>query len=173
MRTALSGHHEAMGTAVPYALAARFAHPDRPVIAFVGDGAFQMSGMAEMITVKDHLDRLSGGPPLVFCVFNNRDLNQSTWDRRAATGNPRLSGTSSVPDVPYAAYARLLGLDGVHCYRPRDISAAWDTALAARRPVVAEFVVDAETEPPVARPPGRSEKGGRRGLRALLPTRRR
>jgi pyruvate dehydrogenase (quinone) len=172
MRTALSGHHAAMGTAVPYALAARFAYPDRPVIAFVGDGAFQMSGMAEMITVKDHLDRLSGGPPLVFCVFNNRDLNQSTWERRAATGNPRLSGTSSVPDVPYAAYARLLGLEGVHCYRPKDIGAAWDAALAARRPVIAEFVVDAETEPPTVRRPGRADEGGRRGIRALLRGRR-
>ncbi|GHK04998.1 thiamine pyrophosphate-requiring protein [Streptomyces sp. Y2F8-2] len=170
MRAALSGHHAAMGTAVPYALAARFAHPDRPVIAFVGDGAFQMSGMAEMITVKDHLERLSGGPPLVFCVFNNRDLNQATWDRRAQTGNPRLSGTSSVPDVPYAAYARLLGLEGVHCYRPKDIGAAWDAALAARRPVVVEFVVDAETEPP--RPAGFAEQGARRRIRALLRGRR-
>ncbi|GGZ46142.1 thiamine pyrophosphate-dependent enzyme [Streptomyces bluensis] len=163
-----------IGVVVPrtYAVAARLAHPDRPVIAFVGDGAFQMNGLAEMVTVKDRLEQPAGGPPLVFCVFNNRDLAQATWDRRAATGNPRLLGTSSVPDVPYAEYARLLGLHGIRCERPGKIAESWDAALAADGPVVLEFLVDAETEPPTIRPPGHAaERAGR--LRALLGGRRR
>jgi pyruvate dehydrogenase (quinone) len=163
-----------MGSSVPYAVAARLAHPDRPVIAFVGDGAFQMNGLAEMVTVKDRQERLAGGPPMVFCVFNNRDLNQATWDRRAATGNPRLQGTSSVPDVPYAAYAQLLGLHGIRCERPGKIAEAWDAALAADRPVVLEFLVDAETAPPVVRAPQHAAEGrGRFRAGALLGRRRR
>ncbi|MER6090998.1 thiamine pyrophosphate-dependent enzyme [Streptomyces bluensis] len=172
MRASLSGTFAAMGSGVPYAVAARLAHPDRPVIAFVGDGAFQMNGLAEMVTVKDRLEQPAGSPPLVFCVFNNRDRAQATWDRRAATGNPRLLGTSSVPDVPYAEYARLLGLHGIRCERPGKIAESWDAALAADGPVVLEFLVDAETEPPTIRAPGHAaERAGR--LRALLGGRRR
>ncbi|MFI2435970.1 thiamine pyrophosphate-dependent enzyme [Streptomyces sp. NPDC018693] len=163
MRALVSGTYAAMGTAVPYALAARLAHPDRPVIAFVGDGALQMSGLAELVTVKDLLPRLAGGPPLVFCVFHNQDLNQATWDRRAATGNPRLPSAASVPAVPYAEYARLLGLEGIRCERPGKIGESWDAALAADRPVVLEFLVDAEIQPPAAEPrPGKGLFGGRR-----------
>ena len=51
MMCSLSGGLASMGAAVPYAIAAKFAHPDRPVIALVGDGAMQMNNMAELITV--------------------------------------------------------------------------------------------------------------------------
>ncbi|MEU4685524.1 thiamine pyrophosphate-requiring protein [Streptomyces xinghaiensis] len=147
MRASLSGTLATMGPGVPYAIAARFAHPDRPVIAFVGDGAFQMNGMNEMITVKRYLDRLAGGPPFIFCVFNNQDLNQVTWEQRAMGGDPKFPGSQTIPDVPYAAYAELLGLRGIRCESPKKIGSAWDEALSAGGPVVLEFKVDAEIAP--------------------------
>ncbi|KUH39602.1 MULTISPECIES: thiamine pyrophosphate-requiring protein [Streptomyces] len=147
MHASLSGTLATMGPATPYAIAARFAHPDRPVIAIIGDGAFQMNGMNEMITVKRYADRLAGGPPLIFCVFNNQDLNQVTWEQRALTGDPKFPGSQDLPDVPYARYAELLGLKGVYCDDPEEVGNAWDAALRSDRPVVLEFRVDADIAP--------------------------
>jgi pyruvate dehydrogenase (quinone) len=147
MHASLSGTLATMGPGVPYAIAARFAYPDRPVIAFVGDGAFQMNGMNEMITVKRYLDRLSGSAPFVFCIFNNQDLNQVTWEQRAMSGDPKFPGSQYIPDVPYAKYAELLGLKGIYCEEPKQIGKAWDEALSAGRPVVLEFKVDQEIAP--------------------------
>jgi pyruvate dehydrogenase (quinone) len=103
-----------MGPGTPYAIAAKFAYPDRPVIAFVGDGAFQMNGLNEMITVKRYAGRLSRSP-LIFCVFNNQDLNQVTWEQRAMAGDPKYMGSQYIPDVPYHKWAELLGLTGIYC----------------------------------------------------------
>ncbi|MFJ8787774.1 thiamine pyrophosphate-requiring protein [Streptomyces sp. NPDC102462] len=147
MRASLSGTLATMGPGTPYAIAARFAYPDRPVIAFVGDGAFQMNGMAEMITVKRYLDRLSGPAPFVFCVFNNQDLNQVTWEQRAMAGDPKFPGSQDIPDVPYARYAEMLGLKGIRCDKPKKVGKAWDEALASDVPVVLEFKVDSEIAP--------------------------
>jgi pyruvate dehydrogenase (quinone) len=147
MQASLSGTLATMGPGVPYAIAARFAYPDRPVIAFVGDGAFQMNGMNEMITVMRYADRLGGSPPLIFCVFNNQDLNQVTWEQRAMAGDPKFTGSQSIPDVPYAKYAELLGLRGIYCEESAGIADAWERALASDRPVVLEFKVDQNIAP--------------------------
>ena len=147
MQASLSGTLATMGPGVPYAIAARFAYPDRPVIAFEGDGAFQMNGMNEMITVKRYLDRLSGPAPFIFCVFNNQDLNQVTWEQRAMSGDPKFPGSQDIPDVPYHKYAELLGLRGIYCDDPAKVGAAWDEALASDRPVVLEFKTDPEIPP--------------------------
>jgi pyruvate dehydrogenase (quinone) len=143
----LSGTLATMGPGVPYAIAARFAHPDRPVIAIVGDGAFQMNGMNEMITIKRYLDRLAHDAPFVICVLNNQDLNQVTWEQRAMGGDPKFEGSQSLPDFPYARYGELVGLDGVYCDKPDGVGAAWDKALSSRLPVVLEFKVDAGIAP--------------------------
>src|SRR5699024_844147 len=130
----------------PYAISAKLAYPQRPVIALVGDGVFQMNGMAEMITCKRYLQRLDTGP-LVFCVFNNQDLNQVTWEQRAMAGDPKYTGSQWIPDVPYAQFAQLLGLTGIRCDDPDELGSAWDRALAVNGPVVLEVVVDAEIPP--------------------------
>ena len=144
----LSGTLATMGNAVPYAIAAKFAHPERPVIAFVGDGAFQMNGMNELITVKKYWEQYwKEHPALVFCVFNNQDLNQVTWEQRVLSGDPRFPGTQQIPDFPAAKYAELLGLTGIHCDRPEDLSGAWHQALHAGRPCVLEVVVDRDVPP--------------------------
>src|SRR5689334_24248726 len=112
MMASLSGTLATMGPGVPYAIAAKFAHPERPVIALVGDGAMQMNGLNELITVAKYWQRWSN-PQLVVLVLNNRDLNQVTWEQRAMEGDPKYPGTQSIPDFPYARYAELIGLKGV------------------------------------------------------------
>jgi pyruvate dehydrogenase (quinone) len=143
----LSGTLATMGPATPYAIAAKLAYPERTVIAIVGDGAFQMNGMNELITVKRYADRFAGKPPLVFCVFKNQDLNQVTWEQRALTGDPKYPGTQWIPDFPHARYAELVGVKGISCEDPNSLGAAWDEALATKGPVVLEVRVDAEIPP--------------------------
>jgi pyruvate dehydrogenase (quinone) len=143
----LSGTLATMGPAVPYAIAAKLAYPERPVIAIVGDGAFQMNGMNELITVKRYADRFEGKPPLVFCVFKNQDLNQVTWEQRALTGDPKFPGTQWIPDFPHARFAELVGCKGISCETPDEVGPAWDEALATKGPVLLEVRVDAEIPP--------------------------
>lgn len=165
MHATLSGTLATMGPAVPYAIAARLAHPDRPVIAFVGDGAFQMNGMNEMITVKRYWDRLAAGPPFVFCVFNNQDLNQVTWEQRAMGGDPKFPGSQEIPDLPYAQYAELLGLKGIVCEQHASVGAAWDEALSSDRPVLLEFRTDPDIAPI---PPHLTLEQGRKAAKATV-----
>jgi pyruvate dehydrogenase (quinone) len=142
----LSGTLATMGPGVPYAIAAKFAHPSRPAVALVGDGAMQMNGMAELITAAKYYDRWAD-PRLVVLVLNNRDLNQVTWEQRAMEGDPKNPATQTIPDVHYADFARLVGLDGVRVESPEAIDAAWEEAFAADRPFVIDAVVDPEVPP--------------------------
>src|SRR3954447_16639116 len=142
----LSGTLATMGPGVPYSIAAKFAHPNRPAVALVGDGAMQMNGMAELITAAKYYNRWTD-PRLVVLVLNNRDLNQVTWEQRALEGDPQNPSTQLIPDVRYADFARLIGLDGVRIESPDRIDAVWEEAFAADRPFVIDAVVDPEVPP--------------------------
>ncbi|MFF5856824.1 thiamine pyrophosphate-requiring protein [Streptomyces sp. NPDC012751] len=146
MRGSLSGTLATMGPGVPYAIGAKFAHPDRPVFALVGDGAMQMNGLAEMITAAKYRDRWSD-PRLVVAVWNNQDLNQVTWEMRAMEGAPSFLPSQSIPDVRYAEFARSLGLTGIRVEKPEEVEAGWRDALAADGPVVIEFLTDPAVPP--------------------------
>ena len=146
MMASLSGGLASMGAAVPYAIAAKFAHPDRPVIALVGDGAMQMNNMAELITVAKYWREWSDHRWIV-CVFNNEDLNQVTWEQRVMEGDPKFNASQQIPNVPYHRFAELIGLKGFYVDQPGDVGAAWDRALAADRPVVLEIKTDPEVPP--------------------------
>ncbi|QWR85903.1 pyruvate oxidase [Cronobacter sakazakii] len=145
-RASLSGGLACMGAAVPYAIAAKFAFPEKPVVALVGDGAMQMNNLAELITIQKYWQRWSD-PRLIVCVFNNQDLNQVTWEQRIMEGNPRFTATQDVPDVPYAQFAESIGLKGIYVDSPEELQAAWQQALAADRPVVLEVKTDPEVAP--------------------------
>ena len=134
MRGSLSGTLATMGPGVPYVIGAKFAHPDRPCIALVGDGAMQMNGLAELITAAKYWQEWAD-PRLIVAVLNNQDLNQVTWEMRAMSGAPQFLPSQSLPDVPYADFARSIGLDGVRVEKPGEVEAAWRQALA-RRPAV-------------------------------------
>ncbi len=145
-RGTLSGGLASMGAAVPYAIAAKFSHPSRPVVALVGDGAMQMNNMAELITVQKYWRRWSD-PRFIVCVLNNEDLNEVTWEQRIMEGNPRFESTQSLPNVPYARFAEMIGLKGIYVDRPEELSKAWAAALAADRPTVIEVKTDPNVPP--------------------------
>jgi pyruvate dehydrogenase (quinone) len=146
MLASLSGNLATMGPGVPYAIAAKFAHPDRPVIALVGDGAMQMGGSSELLTVAKYMDRWRD-KRLIVMVLNNRDLNQVTWEQRALAGDPMFEGSQRIPDFPYAGFAEMIGLDGIKVDDPAGVGKAWDDALGRDRPVVLEFVTDPDVPP--------------------------
>ena len=163
MRSSLSGSLATMGSAVPYAIAAKFAYPDRLAIAVTGDGAMQMNGLAELITAAKYWRRWSD-PRLIFLVLNNRELSQVSWEMRVA-GEPKFPDSQDLPDFAYAEFARSLGLAGVKVDRPEDVGDAWEQALAADRPVVYE----AYTDPDVATlPPHITFEEARGYLKTLL-----
>jgi pyruvate dehydrogenase (quinone) len=146
MDAALSGTLATMCPALPYALAAKFAHPDRPVIASMGDGAFQMLGMNALVDVARYWEGWTN-PQLVVLVLHNDDLNQVTWEQRVMSGDPKLDASQVLPDFPYAEFARSLGLGGIRVDDPSQVAPAWEEALRADRPVLVEAVTDPEVPP--------------------------
>jgi pyruvate dehydrogenase (quinone) len=146
MMASLSGNLATMGPAVPYAIAAKFAHPDRPVVAMVGDGAMQMNGINGLVTIEKYWKEWKD-PRLVILVVYNHDLNQVTWEQRVLSGDPKFEGSQSLPDFPFARYAELLGLKGVTIAAKEDIVPALEAAMAADRPVVVEAHTDPDVPP--------------------------
>ncbi|WP_410616696.1 thiamine pyrophosphate-requiring protein [Amycolatopsis sp. lyj-109] len=146
MRGSLSGTLATMGPGVPYAIGAKFAHPDRPVIALVGDGAMQMNGLAELITIARY-QHLWSDPRCVICVFHNNDLNQVTWELRAMGGAPKFEESQTLPDVDYAGFALSLGLTAVTVDKPDQLASAWDTVLTAGKPAVLDVRCDPDVPP--------------------------
>jgi pyruvate dehydrogenase (quinone) len=162
----LSSTLASMGSGVPYGLAAKLSDPDRPVVALVGDGAMQMNGIAELITVAARWQDWAD-PRFVVLVLNNRELAEVTWEQRETEGEPRFDTSQSLPDFAYAGYAELLGLRGIRIQAPDEVGPAWEAALSADRPVVIEAVVDPDV--PLLPPfPGGREKleNFRKGLDA-------
>jgi pyruvate dehydrogenase (quinone) len=164
MMASLSGGLATMGPGVPYAIAAKFAHPDRPVIAMVGDGAFQMNGMNEVLTIGKYWKRWSD-PRLVIMVLNNRDLNQVTWEQRVLDGDPKFEASQSIPDFPYARYAEDAGLRGIRVDHPDAVGPAWDEALSSDRPTILDVRTDPDV-PPL--PPHISFKQARQFIESLV-----
>jgi pyruvate dehydrogenase (quinone) len=146
MMATLSGNLATMGPAMPYAAAAKFAYPDRPVIATVGDGAMQMIGNSALVTVASHYKEWED-PRFVVIVLNNGDLNMVTWEQRVMAGEPKFEASQDLPHFPYARYAQLVGVDGIEVDHPDQIGTALDRALAADRPTVVEVRVDPEVPP--------------------------
>jgi pyruvate dehydrogenase (quinone) len=146
MKAAISGTLATMGCAVPYALGAKFAFPDRPVIAFVGDGAMQMTGLNALIDIAFYADRWPN-KTCVICVLNNGDLNEVTWEQRAMAGDPRYEVSQTLPKFDYAAYARSLGIGGIRVETPEAVRPAWEEALSAGGPVLLDCLTDPSVPP--------------------------
>src|SRR5437588_8322258 len=163
MMASLSGTLATMGPGVPYAIAAKFAHPERPVIAMVGDGAMQMNGINELITIAKYRHQWAD-QRLVVLVLNNKDLNQVTWEQRAMSGDPKNPATQEIPDFPYARYAEMLGLRGIKVETPEQVGPAWDEALAAGVPVGYTYA-----DPSTARLAASKLSGLVAGLDAMAP----
>jgi len=146
MRGSLSGTLATMGPGVPYGIGAKFACPDRPVIVFSGDGAMQMNGLAELITVKHYWQQWED-PRLIIAILHNNDLNQVTWEMRAMTNSPKFTESQNLPEVDYAAFAATLGLQAISVDDPTQLASAWDRALSADRPTVLDVRTDPNVPP--------------------------
>ncbi len=146
IRGSLSGTLATMGPGVPYVIGAKWAHPDRPAIALVGDGAMQMNGMAELITIS-HYWRQWSDPRLIVAILHNNDLNQVTWEMRAMAGAPKFSQSQTLPDVDFAAFAASLGLASARIDDPDKIGPAWQDAFAASTPTVLDIRCDPDVPP--------------------------
>jgi pyruvate dehydrogenase (quinone) len=146
VRGSLSGTLATMGPGVPYVIGAKFAHPERPAIALVGDGAMQMNGMAELITASRYAPEWSD-PRLVVAVLHNNDLNQVTWEMRAMEGAPKFVESQTLPDYSYAAYATTVGFHSIEVTQPDQIADAWRQALSADRPSLIDFHTDPNVPP--------------------------
>jgi pyruvate dehydrogenase (quinone) len=164
MRGSLSGNLATMGPGVPYGIGAKFGCPGRPVIVFAGDGAMQMNGLAELITVKHYWEQWPDAR-LIIAVLHNNDLNQVTWEMRAMEGAPKFTESQRLPDVSYEGFARSLGLNGIAVDKPEQVAAAWDQALAADRPTVLDFRTDPDV-PPI--PPHATYEQAKDAAMALL-----
>lgn len=140
----LSSTLASMGSAMPFGIAAKLAHPDRPVVALAGDGAMQMNGLLELITVA-HRWRGWRDPRFAVLVLHNGDLAEVSWEQREMEGDPRYPVSQEVPPFPYASYAELLGLRGIRVDKPDQLAAAWRDALSADRPCLIEAITDAAT----------------------------
>lgn len=146
MKASLSGNLATMCPGVPYAIAAKFAYPERVSIALVGDGAMQMMGINEMITIAKYWKRWQD-PRLIVLVLNNHDLNMVSWEQRVMAGEPKFEGSQNVPDFKYAQYADMLGLKGIRVDNPDDVADAIAQAMSADRPVILEAVTDPNVPP--------------------------
>ena len=142
MKASLSGNLATMVPGVPYAIAAKFAYPDRVAVALMGDGAMQMGGMAELLTAAKYF-RTWADPRMVVLVLNNDDLNQVTWEQRVMEGDAKFDASQRIPHMPFAEFARLIGLGAARVERAEQIEDAVREAFAADRP----FVIDAMTDP--------------------------
>jgi pyruvate dehydrogenase (quinone) len=164
IRGSLSGNLATMGPGVPYGIGAKFGHPDRPVIVFAGDGAMQMNGLAELITIKHYWEQWTD-PRLIVAVLHNDDLNQVTWEMRAMEGAPKFTESQTLPDVDYAAFATSLGLQGINVDKPADLGPAWERALAADRPTLLDVRTDPSI-PPI--PPHATFEQAKDAAKAIL-----
>ncbi|GLZ02888.1 thiamine pyrophosphate-requiring protein [Actinomadura sp. NBRC 104412] len=146
MRGSLSGTLATMGCGVPYGIGAKIGNPDRPVIVFAGDGAMQMNGLAELLTIRhyweDWLD-----PRLVVAVLHNNDLNQVTWEMRAMQGAPKFEQSQTLPEMDYAAFAESIGMLALSVNKPKEIGSAWERALSADRPALLDVRCDPDVPP--------------------------
>ncbi|OBI55597.1 thiamine pyrophosphate-requiring protein [Mycobacterium sp. E796] len=146
IRGSLSGTLATMGPGVPYGIGAKFAHPQRPVIVFSGDGAMQMNGMAELITIKRYWQEW-GDPRLIVAILHNNDLNQVTWEMRAMAGAPKFAESQNLPDIDFAGFAASLGLNAMAIKDGDELADAWRNALSADRPTVLDVYTDPDMPP--------------------------
>jgi len=162
----LSSTLASMGCGVPYGIAAKESAPERPVAVIAGDGAMQMLGNAELVTVAERFSSWAD-PRFVVLVLHNLDLAEVSWEQREMEGHPRFVASQDVPRFDFAGYAELLGMRGLRISAADEIDSVLDQAFASDVPVVIEAMTDPDVPllPPF--PHGRQKLATmREGLRA-------
>jgi len=135
----VSGNLASMACALPYALAAQIAYPERQCVAFTGDGGFSML-MADFVTAVKY--RL----PIKVVIIKNGTLGQIKWEQMVFLGNPEY-GVELHP-IDFAAFAHACGGVGFTAENPTDCGRVVDEFLSAPGPAILQAVVD-PLEPPL------------------------
>lgn len=138
-RFVYSGTNCSMAAALPYAIGAQTAFPDRQVVAFTGDGSLTMQ-LGDLATLMQH------GLPVKVVCFKNNTLGLIKWEQMAFLGNPEY-GVDFAP-VDFVKVAEGCGATAFHVEDPDTCGAQLRAALATPGPVVVEAVVDPD-EPPM------------------------
>ena len=124
--------HGSMANALPHAIGAQFAHPDRQVVAMCGDGGLSML-MGDMLTAKTY------DLPLTVAVFNNSTLGMVKLEMLV----DKLPDFGvDVPEVNYAAIAEAMGWHAVRVEDPKDLERAYADAFAHDGPSLVDIVTD-------------------------------
>lgn len=145
-----SGFLSAMGSSIPYALAAKLAHPDRPVVVAIGDGAMQMRGIPALFSVAKHRHRFED-PRFIVLVLNDAQLNMDVWEKRVLRGEAAEGEAHRIPRFDYAACASLFGFEGLLIDVPEAVEPVLERALASAGPVVIDVHADPKVPPIPAR----------------------
>jgi pyruvate dehydrogenase (quinone) len=135
----LSGNLATMACALPYAIGAQIAYPDRQVVAFIGDGGFTML-MGEMATAVKY--RL----PIKVVIIKNNVLGMIKWEQMVFLGNPEY-GVSLEP-IDFVRFAEACGGIGFRCEKPDEVRGALEAMMLADGPALCEAIVD-PFEPPM------------------------
>ena len=124
--------HGSMANALPQAVGAQLAYPDRQVISMSGDGGLSML-MGELLTLAGY------DLPVTVVVFNNSTLGMVKLEM-LVDGLPDFG--VDVPQARYAAIAQAAGLQGIRVEKPQELEAAYEAALSHRGPSLVEVVTD-------------------------------
>jgi pyruvate dehydrogenase (quinone)/pyruvate oxidase len=134
-----SGNLATMACGLPYAIAAAIAHPERQVVAFVGDGGLSML-LGELATcVKYQLD-------IKIVVIKNNLLGQIKWEQMVFLGNPEY--VCDLQPIDFAMVARGFGIPSFTIDDPAQCHTLMTQAMGMKGPVLVEAVVDPH-EPPM------------------------
>lgn len=128
-----SGTLATMASALPYAIGAQVAFPERQVVAFCGDGGMAML-MAELSTCVKY-----GLPVKVFVAKNNL-LGMIRWEQMMYLGHPEYG--VELGDIDFAKVAEACGARGFRVERPGEVAGVIAEALGAPGPALVEAVVD-------------------------------
>jgi len=130
------------GYAFPTAMGAKVAAPDRPAVAYVGDGAWGMSLQETLTCVRENI-------PVTAVVFNNGQWGAEKKNQIDYYAD-RFVGTNLV-NPSFAGIARAMGAEGITVDRPDQVGDALRTATASGRPTVLEIMVTQELGEPFRR----------------------
>jgi pyruvate dehydrogenase (quinone)/pyruvate oxidase len=138
-RFSFSGTLCSMASALPYAIGAQIAYPDRQVVAMTGDGAFSMM-MGDFVTLAQY------NLPVKVIVLKNNTLGLIKWEQMIFLGNPEYG--NDLHPIDFVKVAEACGGKGIRIEDPRICRDQLEAALGLDGPVLVEAVVDPD-EPPI------------------------
>ena len=130
-----------LGVGIPFVLAAKYARPEKEVVALLGDGALSLTGWDFETLVRFNL-------PFVGVVGNNSSMNQIRYGQEAKYGKDRGRVGNTLGDVPYDQFAKMLGGYGEEVRDPKDIAPAMQRARESGLPSLINVWIDPEAYAP-------------------------